>query len=110
MSKTDLLKHVDILTLVDIQIFETHPGHLSVDFYCHQPGKHLVFDEKALEVLNHQLSEELAGRSTKDPNTRGYIQEYVGRMIDQLSRHNLCAIEDIPDAPDDHYAKLRKIT
>lgn len=109
MSKNDILKNVDILSLVDVQIFQTHPGFFDVSFYCHDKTKQLVFDESALQTLNHKLSEKMAGLNARDPNTRGYIEEFVGRMLVEMHRHGLCAIDDVKDAQEDPYAHLRNV-
>lgn len=100
---------VDILDRVDILVFQFHPGHFSVDFKVKEKEKHLVFDETALKTLQDKVLDLTRGKNAKDPNTVGYIQEYVGRLIREYHKVGLAVIEDIPDSPDDHYAKFRNL-
>lgn len=99
---------IPLLDRVDIHIFQPHPGHFNVDFVCKEANKQLTFDPKALSTLQEKVYEKAKDKPANDANTRGYIEEYVGRLITEYHKHGLCVIEDIPDAPDDPYAALRR--
>lgn len=109
----NILKHVDILDLVVINIFKGKPT-------LHDPNpyvvaidpidatKRVVFDTDALKVLNAKLTEKIRGTDSTQPNTIQFIKEFAGKMLSGLYRNGLVAIEDLPPAKEDHYAEARK--
>ncbi len=99
---------VDILDRVNIVIMETKPGHFNVDFLCKEKGKQLTFDTKAKETLTGKLNELLIGKPI-NPTTRGYIEEFCGRLIKEYHKQDLVVIEDVPEGPADEYAAFRNI-
>lgn len=108
----DILKHVDILDLITITVYNPNllnPREIQVDLKAIEEGKHVVVDEDSLVKLNEILTEKCKEfKNIKDPKIRKYIEEFVGRMCSEWHRHGLLIIEDIPEAPEDPYEKIRK--
>lgn len=110
----DIIKHVDILELIRIHVFRGEPSRKDplpymVEIEPLDKTKKIVFDEKALEVLNRKLTEKAQTfEDGRDPRIKDYIQEFVGRMVSELARNGLVGLEDIGDAPEDPYAHIRK--
>lgn len=112
-KKTDLLNNVDFLDRVRIHVFpgKPHPGDLypfRVEVQSLDESKRVIFDEAALKKMNQILTEKASQFHPNDPRVRGYLEEFVGRLITELYRNGLCDLEDLPDQPDDPYEKLRK--
>lgn len=110
----NILKHVDILDLVVVNIFkgkaslhDPNPIVVSVDPI--DPAKRVVFDPDALKVLNDKLTEKIRGSDSTNPNTIQYVKEFAGKMISALYKNGLVIIEDMPEAADDPYAAARKM-
>lgn len=108
-KKTTIMDSINILDRIDILVMQNVPGHFNVTFECKEKGKRLVFDPKALATLKEKVNHLVQGKNANDPSVRGYIEEFVGRLIDKLHNVDLCAIEDLPDAPDDPYEKVRML-
>jgi hypothetical protein len=112
----DILKNVDILELVRIYVYPGEPTRedpmpYRVEIQSIDPKKKVVFDEKALSVLNHRLTERAQEFDDgRDPRVVDYIKEFVGRMLSELSRNGLVVLDDISDEPEDPYAAVRKTT
>jgi len=106
MSKMNIMKKVDILDLINIEISVDAMGHLHVDFVSLDMAKQVIIDTQAMEVLNKTLTEKVVGKSPKDPNVIGYVKEFVGKMVSELYRNGLILLEDIPEAHDDPYYGL----
>lgn len=103
-----IMDSVDILDRVRIHVFQTSPGHFDVDFTCREKNKVLVLDDDAKKTLTNKLNELAVGKDAMSANTRGYIEEYTGRLLQGFHKCNLALIEDRPEAIDDHYEKIRK--
>ncbi len=58
--------------------------------------------------MNQRITEKARAMDIRDPKLMRYIEEFVGRLISELGRHDLVILEDAPDSPDDPYAKVRK--
>ena len=108
-----ILKNVDILDLVRIHIFRGQPTKgdplpYRIEIQSIDESKRVIFDESALKVLNHRLTENVQKFDDgRDPRVRDYIEEFVGRMLTELYRNGLVELEEIPDSPDDPYADVR---
>jgi hypothetical protein len=100
------MKNVNIADLVKIQIYQGRSA-FDVQIECLEKGKNIVFDEKALETFNHQLTDRCKGMSIGDPKTQKYIEEFVFRMITELHRNGLVELEDMKEQDDDQYKKVR---
>lgn len=105
----EIMKSIDVLDRVHILVFQPVSGHFDVTFECMEKDKRLVFDEGALKTLNEKIIDLCRDKNAADPNTRGYIEEFTGRMLKEYYKLGLAVIEDVPDAIEDHYHKLRKI-
>jgi hypothetical protein len=110
----NLLKHVDILDLVTINIFKgpvskEDPNPLVVSIDPLDRSQRVVFDDGALKVMNEKLTEKLADKDARDSNTIEYLKEFVGRFVSELYRNGLCLIEDIPEGNADPYAEAKKL-
>lgn len=110
----NILKHVDILDLIVVNLFKGKPSlHdpnpivVSVDPI--DPSKRVVFDPDALRVLNDKLTEKIKGSDSSNPNTIQYVKEFASKMISALYKNGLVIIEDIPEAAEDPYAAARKM-
>lgn len=102
------MESVDILDRVDIMIFQPSPGNFTIDFSVKEQGKRLVIDEKALQTLQNKLNELTVGKDASDPNVRGYMEEFTGKLLQQYHKVNLAMIEDMPKEIVDHYEAFRK--
>lgn len=110
-KRTHVMDSVDILDRVTIHIFQPKPGHFTVDFTCKEQNKQLVFDEQALKTLQKTIAErarELKLTSNHE-NTRGFLEEFTGRLVKEYYKVNLVVIEDIPEGVEDHYKAFRNI-
>jgi hypothetical protein len=105
----DILKKVDILDRIKLRVVEVAPGHFGVAVEALEKNKNVIFDTDALKILNEQVTHRARSMNSRDPNTRGFIEEFVGRMISEMYRVGLVELEDIKDAPDDPYRDLRKL-
>jgi len=109
-KKVHIMDSVDILDRIDILLFQPVPGHFTVDFTCKEKGKQLTIDTDALNAMQAKITmlcreKEL---SANDEKTRGYIQEFIGRLVREYHKAHLAIIENIPEGIDDHYKHLRK--
>lgn len=105
--KNKATKHVDPVDLLRARVVQLAPGHLSVAFECIQPDKKLIFDSTALKTLNNKITEKVAGMNYKDQKVVMYIEEFAMKAVAALYKNGLCAFEDIPEAENDPYKKLR---
>jgi hypothetical protein len=110
----NILTNVDITDLVVINVFKGQaskqdPNPLVVTVDPIDNTKKVQFDTSALTVLNNRLNEKVRGANSKDPNTVGWIKEFVTKMISEFYRNGLIEIVDIPDTPDDPYAEAKKL-
>lgn len=110
----NVLKHVDILDLVVVNIFkglaskeDPYPLVISIDPL--EADRRFVIDSDAQKVLNDKLSEKLKDADPRNPNVIQYAKEFIGKMISELHRSGLCFIEDMPEAKDDPYADAKKL-
>lgn len=110
IKKVDVMKNVDILELVVINIFEPHPGQIQVAVTPLDKTKKIVFDETALKKFNEIITEKCQemDMNSKDPKTREYIKEFVSKMTGELHRNGLVEICDIGEVVNDPYQDLRK--
>jgi len=113
----DALKNVDILDLVTIEVYDvvskTNMGTLQstieVQVVPLDTTKNFVIDEKAKWTMEGKVMERINSMNPQDVRTKGYVKEFVGRMISELYRSELCFLEDASlDSIADHYADLRK--
>lgn len=112
-KKTNLLDNVGFLDRVRIHVYpgKPNPGDnypFRVEFESLDNTKKVVFDESSLKRMNEILTEKASQFHPTDPRLRGYIEEFVGRLTTELYRNGLVALEEIPDAPDDPYASVKK--
>jgi hypothetical protein len=110
IKKVHIMDSVDILDRIDILLFQPVPGHFTVDFTCKEKGKQLVIDSHALNTMQAKITALCVERelSANDAKTRGYIEEFVGRLVREYHKADLAIIETIPEGIDDHYKHLRK--
>ena len=113
---TQVMQHVDILDLVNINVARGQPTPIDpvpirVFVEPVDRTKNVVFDESALKVLNNKMSEFVLSRQLdiRDDNTFKYIEEFVGRMVTELYKNGLMALEDVGDEPDDPYQDVRNM-
>lgn len=109
-----VMNQVDILDLVKIDVHKTmptpnDPAPIRVSIEALDKNKNVVFDADALRVFNRRISEEVIKRELdiKDPVTFRYIEELVGRMLSELYKNGLVALDDVSDAPEDPYKDVR---
>lgn len=110
----NILKHVDLLDLITVNIFRGQatvgdPNPYVISVVPLDQTKRVVFDADALKALNNKLTEKIHGKNPSDPNTISYMKEFASRMISELYRNGLVLLEDIPDAKDDPYEQARKM-
>jgi len=108
-KKTHIMESVDFLDRISIHLFQPVPGHFNVDFSVKEKGKRLVLDEDALKKMQNKITDLCSDKNANDENTRGYIEEYVGRLLKEYYKVGLALIEDMPEARDDHYDHLRRL-
>lgn len=111
---TNILKNVDISDLVVVNVFkgtpspqDKNPFVVTVDPI--DQTKKVAFDTSALKVLNTRLNDKIRGANSQDPNTVGYIKEFVTKMVSEFYRNGLIEIVDLDEAPEDHYADAKKM-
>jgi len=109
-----IMNSVDFLDLVDIIVVRDRPTPIdpcpvAIHIEPLDKSKNVVFDSKALVSFNETISERIRNLnlSWKNPNTVSYIQEVVGRIVSEMYRNGLVALENASDSPIDHYADLR---
>jgi len=102
------MESVDILDRIHIIVFQHTAGHFDVTFECREKDKQIVLDSKALATMEQKVMDLCRDKNAADPNTRGYIEEYIGRLLTEYHKLGLAVIEDVPDAPSDPYQALRK--
>lgn len=100
--------------MVVINIFPGEPSKedpkpLMVDIQPLDTNKRVVFDTTAKNTFNSKLTEKArsSGLNASDPKLLDYIKEFTGRLISELYKHDLIALEDIPEASDDPYKVIR---
>jgi hypothetical protein len=90
-----------------------NPGRFEVQIASIDDKKNVVFDERALAVLNERVTEKSKQFSdARDPRVRGYIKEFVGRMASELYKNGLMELEDIDQqegSPEDPYSKAKRL-
>ena len=107
-SDFEIMNHIDILDQIQIDVFRIpNTANFEVEISCLDRTKNVVFDEKALRVMNQKITEKAAQFEARDPRAKTYIEEFVGRLTSELFRNGLAEIEDIPDAVDP-YEDLRR--
>ena len=97
MSKKDILKRVNLSSLVEVLILQGAPGEISVFFEPIDVTKNVVVDEDALASLNEILENKIIGLSVSNPNAYGYIKEFCAKWLDEMSRAGLaelCSAKD----------------
>ena len=94
MSKKDILKRVNLSSLVEVQILQGAPGDISVFFEPIDVTKNVVVDEDALASLNEILEKKIVGLSVSNPNAYGYIKEFCANWLDEMSAQNLAQLVD----------------
>lgn len=110
----DIIKNVDILELIRIHVFQGEPTRedpmpYRVMIESLDQSKKVVFDEKALSIMNDKLTERAQlFEDGRDPRVTDYIQEYVSRMVSELHRNGLVELQEIGDVKEDPYASVRK--
>jgi len=108
----DIMEHVDISDLIEVKIHPGNlPGQVSVAIICLEKGKNIVIDESALEELNAQVTERVKGMSLNHPNAKGFIKEFVCRLVGALHKNGLAVLEDAEEEnveSYDPYGDLRK--
>ena len=109
MSKAQIMKHVDILELIRIHVFRIpNTPKFEVEIECIERDKNLVFDEDALRVMNHKITEKAAQFEARDPRAKNYIEEFVARLTSELHRNGLVELEEVPESAPDPYADMRR--
>ena len=103
-----IMKSVDILDRLHILVMQSTPGHFSIDFECMEKDKQVYFMGGTRQALEEQVLRACADKNANDPNTIGYIQEFIGRMLQKLYKEDLFGIEEVTAPIDDHYANIRK--
>ena len=91
----NIIKNVDILDLVEIKVIQIMPGDFQIMIDCLEKDKQLVFDPKALERLNNLATEKSKSLTSNHPNTIPFIKEFVGRMVSEMHKSGLCALDDV---------------
>ena len=105
---------VDILDLVDIVCYRVPPRNpvdrapIGIDIVPHDKTKQVVWDQDSLKNFNNILTEKSKSLKFNNPNSLDYLKQYVGMMLSELYRNGLVDFEELSDAPEDHYAHLRK--
>lgn len=104
---------VDILDLVDIKVFpgmptQADPAPIRVEVTAIDRTKNVIFDTDALRVMNQRITERARELDIRDSRLMRYVEEFVGRLISELGRHDLVVLEDAKESPDDPYVEARK--
>lgn len=107
MKSAAIMNSVNVLDRISITVFQFKPGHFTIDVTAKEEGKHCVFDANARTTLENKLHEKTREMKASHPNLKGYLEEFAGKFIAELHRHDLFVIEDIPPAVEDHYAAIR---
>jgi hypothetical protein len=110
----NILKNVDIADLVVVNVFKGQPTPLDKNPFVVtvdpiDQTKKVQFDSSALAVLNTKLTEKVKGANAQDPNTVGYMKEFVTKMVSEFYRNGLIEIVDVPEAAEDPYAEAKKL-
>lgn len=109
----EVLKHVDILELITINVFRPNiykAGDIHVELEALEKGKVVVVDEDELLKLNEALTNKCQEfNDAREPKVAKYIEEFVARMCSDWHRMGLLIIEDAPDTPDDPYKKAKEM-
>lgn len=108
---TNIMKHVDLLDLVRVEVNRIPgTGQFRVFIEAIDKEKKVVMDPSAQKTLNNKITSICKEKnlSALDPNTIGYIKEFVGRVVSELARNGLVELADYEDRPDDPYAEIRK--
>lgn len=110
----NILKNVDIADLIVVNVFkgtptphDKNPFVVAVDPI--DQTKKVVFDSSALKVLNAKITDKVRGADSRDPNTIGYIKEFVTKMVSEFYRNGLVEITEVPDSPEDPYEEAKKM-
>ena len=111
MSKVDLLDLIKVNVFLDMEVLsKENPLPYRVSISPLDESKRFIIDDDALKTLNQKITEKVQQfENGRDPRVVGYIKEFASRMISELSRNGLALLEDIPEAAEDHYAKLRNL-
>ena len=107
----NILKNVDILDLVNIIVqrdYNSTIGKFNISIVPLDETKRFYIDSFSKKVLEDKILERTSNLSVFDDKTKFAIQEFAGRYISEIYKHELCGLEDIPEAKDDPYADLRK--
>jgi len=108
---TNIMNHVDFLDLVKITVTRfPNSGQFKVFVEAIEKNKKVIFDEDALRTMNNKITEVCKEKklSALDPNTVGYIKEFIEKLVSELARHGLIELVEYEDQPDDPYAKIRQ--
>ena len=93
-SHKDLIKKVNLSSLVKVRILQSQPGNIEIFFEPTDNTKNVVIDENALASLNELLEKKLVGESVKNPNVYGYVNELCERWLDDMGQSNLAQLID----------------
>ena len=104
---------VDILDLINIEVYpgmptQADPAPIRVEVTALDKTKNVIFDTDALRVMNERITDRARQIDIRDPKLMKYVEEFIGRFVSELGRHDLVVLEDAPDSPDDPYATVRK--
>lgn len=104
---------IDILDLINIEVYsgmptQADPAPIRVEITALDKTKNVIIDTDALRVMNERITERAKTMDIRDPKLKKYVEEFVGRLVSELGRHDLAVLEEAPDSPDDPYVKLRK--
>jgi hypothetical protein len=105
----DIMKQVDIMDLITIEATVDRYGHLFIDFVSLDQTKRVVMDESVSRKIEDFVTSKTLGKSKGDTKILDYVKEYAGKMASESYKNGLLVLEDIPDEPEDPYAKHRKL-
>jgi len=110
-----IMEQVDFLDLVSVVVLRGQgspidPCPVLIQFEPLDETKNVVFDPDALRIMNQQVSDRIGSMKLKwsDPNARQYLEEFVGRLVAELYKNGLVALDDAKEGPDDPYQHVRK--
>lgn len=107
--KLNIMNHVSILDLVNIHVLRIpNTAMFEINIESLDKDKQFVIDPDALRILNQKLTEKVSVLEVNDPKARYYMEEFTAKMISELHKNGLAMLEDIPDAPKDPYAEVKK--
>lgn len=100
---SDILKHVEINDLIDIQVFTPNvykPGDIQVSIEAVEKGKQVIIDVDAARILGEVLKERANNNfeNVRDPKMKKDMEEFVARMCVEWHKNGLLVIENVPDA------------